>query len=66
MKLYRYANITDISADVVNSNTDINASIILVSVMDFTNVPMLKVWLTLANTDNIGASLIPILMCFLS
>ena len=42
MKLYQYANITDISADVVNSSTNINASIILVSVMDFTNVLILK------------------------
>ena len=31
--VYQYANITDISADVANSSTDINASIILVSVM---------------------------------
>ena len=52
--------ITDISADVANSSTDINASVILVSVMDFTDVPMLKIWLILADTDtdiNIGASL---------
>ena len=34
-------NITDISADVANSSTDINDSVILVSVMDFTDVPML-------------------------
>ena len=59
IKFYQYANITDISADVANSSTDINASIILVSVMDFTDVPMLKIWPILADTDiNIGASLI--------
>ena len=39
---YQYANISDISADVASSNTIINASII-VSVMDFTDVPMLKI-----------------------
>ena len=58
---YQYDNITDISADVANSSTDINASVILVSVMDFTDVPMLKIWPILADTDtdiNIGASLI--------
>ena len=55
------ANITDISADVANSSTDINVSIILVSVMYFTDVPMLKIWPILAYTDtdiNIGASLL--------
>ena len=31
-----------ISADVANSSTDINASIIFVSVMDFTDVLILK------------------------
>ena len=54
-------NITDISADVANSSTNINASVILVSVMDFTDVPMLKIWPILADTDtdiNIGASLL--------
>ena len=54
-------NITDISTDVANSSTDINASVILVSVMDFTDVPMLKIWPILADTDtdiNIGASLV--------
>ena len=59
--VYQYANITDISADVANSSTNINASIRLVSVMDFTSVLMLKIWLILADTDtdiNIGASLI--------
>ena len=65
MKLYQYANITNISADidVANSSTDINASVILVSVMDFTDVPMLKIWPILADTDtdiNIAASLIAI------
>ena len=57
------ANITDVSADVANSSTDINASIILVSVMYFTDVPMLKIWPILADTDtdiNIGASLFKI------
>ena len=57
MNFYQYANITDISTDVANSSTDINASIILVSVMD---VLMLKIWPILANTDtdiNIGVSL---------
>ena len=52
--------ITDISANVANSSIDINASVILVSVMDFTDVPMLKIWPILATTDtdiNIGASL---------
>ena len=39
---HQYANITDISADVADSSTDINASIISASVMDFTDVPMLK------------------------
>ena len=61
MKLDQYANITDISANVANSSTDINASVILVSVMDFTDVLMLKIWLILADTDtdiNIGASLL--------
>ena len=61
MKLYQYADITDISADVANSSTDINASVILVSVMDFTDVLMLKIWLILADTNtdiNIGASLL--------
>ena len=59
--VYQYTNITDISADVANSSTDINASIILVGVMYFTDVPMLKIWPILADTDsdiNIGASLI--------
>ena len=58
--VYQYANITDTSADVANSSTDINASIILVSVMYFVDVPMLKIWLILADTDtdiNIAASL---------
>ena len=32
--------------------------------MDFTNVPMLKIWLTLANTDTDIIILIPILMSF--
>ena len=59
--VYQYTNITDISADVANSSTNINASIILVGVMYFTDVPMLKIWPILANTNtdiNIGASLI--------
>ena len=50
---YQYANFSDISADVANSNA-------LISVMDFTDVPMLKIWPILADTDtdiNIGASL---------
>ena len=51
--VYQYTNIIDISADVANSSTDINASIILVGVMYFTDVP------ANTNTDiNIGASLI--------
>ena len=61
---YQYANITDIGAGVANSSTDINDSVILVSVMDFTDVPMLKIWPILADTDtdiNIGASLIKII-----
>ena len=70
MKVYQYANITDISADVANSSTDISASIILVNVMDFTDVPMLKMWSIMAYTNtniSIGASLlyictIPILL----
>ena len=37
----QYANVTDISADVANSSPDINASIILVSVIDYMDVPML-------------------------
>ena len=45
--------------DVANSSTDINASVILVSVMYFTDVLMLKIWPILADTDiNIGASLL--------
>ena len=58
---HQYANITNISADVADSSTDINASIISVSVVDFTDVPMLKIWPILADTDtdiNIGASLV--------
>ena len=58
---HQYANITDIGADVTNSSTYINASIISVSVVDFTDVPMLKIWLILADTNtniNIGASLL--------
>jgi len=58
---HQYANITDISADVADSSTDINTSITSVSLMDFTDVLMLKIWLILANTDtdvNIGASLL--------
>ena len=52
--------ILPISANVTNSSADINASVILVSVMDFTDVPMLKIWPILVDTDiniNIGASL---------
>ena len=55
--------LTNISADVANHSTDINASVILVRIMDFTDVPMLKIWLILVNVDtniNIGASLVHI------
>ena len=57
--IYQYANNTDISANITNSSTNINA--IIVSVIDFTDVPMLIMWLILADTNtdiNIGASLI--------
>ena len=40
---YQYFSITDISANVAKSSSNINASIMLVSVMDFTDVPMLKI-----------------------
>ena len=56
---YQYTNSTDISADVANFSTNIDASVILVSVIDFTDVPMLKIWPILADTDiNTDASLL--------
>ena len=56
---YQYTNSTDISADVANFCTNINASVILVSVIDFTDVPMLKIWPILAATNiNTDASLL--------
>ena len=54
MKLLPISNITDISANFANYSTDIN---VLVRVMDFTDVPMLKIWPILADI-NIGTSLI--------
>ena len=63
MKLSPICQYTNICADVADSSTDITASIISVSVMDFTDVPMLKIWPILADTDtniNIGAPLFPI------
>ena len=57
--VYQYADITDISADVAYSSTDINACKILVNVMDFTDMLMLKIWPILADASfYIGASLV--------
>ena len=58
--LYHHANVGTI---VANSSTDVNASIILVSLIDFTDVLMLKICpiLAVTNTDiNISASLLMI------
>ena len=55
--IYQYANITDISADVGNSSTNINASIIY-------NIGQCNVFYQCANVKNMADtdSLIPILI----
>ena len=66
MKLLPILPISPISADVANPSTNINDSVILVSVMDFTDVPMLKIWPVLADTDtdiNIGGFGASLLFC---
>ena len=42
--MLKLSSLYNISVNAGNFSTDINASVILVGVMDFTDVPMLKIW----------------------